>query len=161
MVLTTIVDMVDGAVANHDNLRALRDRSLDLAQVLVAYGRQHRPAAEEEAFVSILGRFKELMDEIAAYARDYADRSVIAKLLFSSGHAEAFEELAGKLREVTRDATFAMTADTQSKVSAMVSRLEAATAYVVRRLCPTAALRADRLGRSRAGQRSAAHPTGP
>ena len=128
-VLTAIVDAVDTAVANSDNLRALRERAVDLLEV-IAESRAELQASG--AYARIVSALTDALREICDYARAYGQRSVLARLLFSGGHKERFEDLSGQLAELTRDATFAISADTAARVAGMVGRLQAATAYVAR-----------------------------
>jgi len=127
--MTAVIDAVDMAVANHNNLTALRDRAVDLLQ-MISEGQAELNASG--AYAKIVGGLTDTLKEIGDYAREYTDRHIIAKLLFAAGHKERFEDLSQQLRDVTGQATLAISTDTRSKVAGMVSRLEAATAYVVR-----------------------------
>ena len=128
-ILTAVIDAVDTAVANNDNLCALRDRAVDLLEVIAESCVELQASG---AYARIVSALTDALREICDYARAYGQRSVIAKLLFGSGHRERFEDLSGQLAELTRDATFAISTKTAAKVAGMVGRLQAATAYVVR-----------------------------
>jgi|APGre2960657444_1045066.scaffolds.fasta_scaffold125259_1 hypothetical protein len=94
------------------------------------------------AYARVVSGLTDTLREIRDYAREYADLNIISKLIFAAGHQERFEDLSQQLRDVTGQANLAVSADTRNKVMGMVSRLEAATAYVVR--CPMASPIADR-----------------
>jgi hypothetical protein len=127
-ILTAVVDAVDTAVANNDNLCALRDRAIDLLEVIAESCAELQVSG---AYARIISALTDALREICDYARAYGQRSVLAKLLFGFGHRERFEDLSGQLAELTRDATFALSTKTATRVAGMVGRLQAATAYVV------------------------------
>jgi len=128
-ILTAVVDAVDTAVANHDNLCALRDRAIDLLEVIAESCAELQASG---AYARIVSALTDALREICDYARAHGQRSVLAKLLFGFGHRERYDDLSGQLAELTRDATFAISAETAARVAGMVGRLQAATAYVVR-----------------------------
>ena len=110
-------------------MEALRNRAFDLLQMV---NESQADLDASGAYSRIVSSLTDTLREIRDYARDYADLNVISKLLFAAGHKERFEDLSQQLRDVTGQAMLAISADTRAKVSGMVSRLEAATAYVVR-----------------------------
>ena len=127
--LTGILDAVDTAVVNQANLSALGGRAFDLLKMI---NQAQADLRARGAYAKIVSALTDTLRDIRDYARAYADLSVFAKLLFAAGHKERFEDLSQQLRDVTAQATLAMSTETAAKMNEMLDRLRAATAYVVR-----------------------------
>lgn len=71
------------------------------------------------------------MQDIDAYARSYTNRSWLVKLVKFRGDQEQFDKIQATLKDLVDDATFAIAADVQSKMSEVLRRLSGVSPYVV------------------------------
>ncbi|KAF5833549.1 hypothetical protein DUNSADRAFT_10081 [Dunaliella salina] len=119
-----LAGLVDTAIANQDNLEALRDRAAELMDVIIekhTHEAQHsvERAPASTKYKSLMSQLCDLLQEISVHTREYCDRNVIIKLLMTSVDRDFHNEKVKQLGQLITDAHFSICADTHSMTTDM------------------------------------------
>ncbi|KXZ45100.1 hypothetical protein GPECTOR_58g549 [Gonium pectorale] len=94
-----VLNLVDTAMANADNLQQLQDRALAFLDILDAY---HTTLLQIEKYKGVVGEYSRLLEGICKYAQTYTNRNCIMKLLTGSDDREHYDELVAGLVDLTQ-----------------------------------------------------------
>ncbi|KAL6760437.1 hypothetical protein V8C86DRAFT_1091806 [Haematococcus lacustris] len=136
--LSGLCKCVHGAHVNNTNLEKLRDRCLDLLDLVLQLGHTDafistsRDSSELpkllKGFTRIMNRFQTFLKEANAYCENYTKAGILAGLsrfFFHAGHKEDYEELVTELRDLRDDATFTLGVHLKTLLEEVVDKLNA------------------------------------
>ncbi|PNH07438.1 hypothetical protein TSOC_006113 [Tetrabaena socialis] len=108
-----LIGMVEGSIVNRDNLDRLRDRTVDLFDLIQD---KKEDLLSKKMLRGIIARFSDLLLEIVSYTKQYATRSWFGRMLFAKGDAAHYNALHRQLGDLTADCTVAIVLDVHTGV---------------------------------------------
>ncbi|KAF5840556.1 hypothetical protein DUNSADRAFT_16354 [Dunaliella salina] len=126
--LGQVAKLVSSAMANHDNLLVLQNVAAELMDVIIEkhvskvvqtanQGGSKAATAGSRMYYQLMARFRDLLDEILTYAKDYNNKIFIVKLLMTGHCRERYQELVDNLAKLLASAHFSVSLDTHSMVT--------------------------------------------
>ncbi|KAF5828202.1 hypothetical protein DUNSADRAFT_18029 [Dunaliella salina] len=120
--------LVSTAMANHDNLKALQEMAAELMDVIIEkhvskvdqaanQGGSRAAKAGSRMYYQLMARFRDLLDGILAYTKDYNNKNFIVKLLMTGHAREQYQEMVDNLAKLLANAHFSVSVDTHSLVT--------------------------------------------
>ncbi|PNH01923.1 Kinesin light chain, partial [Tetrabaena socialis] len=94
-----LLDAVDAAVVINDNLKDLCDRALAFLDLLDAYAQE---LTRLRRYKEVVGAYQDHLQSILSYAKAYATRNCILRLLTTGGDAEQYEGLVATMEELCK-----------------------------------------------------------
>ncbi|KAF5828204.1 hypothetical protein DUNSADRAFT_18029 [Dunaliella salina] len=106
--------LVSTAMANHDNLKALQEMAAELMDVIIEkhvskvdqaanQGGSRAAKAGSRMYYQLMARFRDLLDGILAYTKDYNNKNFIVKLLMTGHAREQYQEMVDNLAKLLAD----------------------------------------------------------
>ncbi|GLC33902.1 hypothetical protein PLESTB_000816200 [Pleodorina starrii] len=116
ILVVRVLEAVESAMANPENLQALRDRALSVLDIMVAYSEE---LARIESCRAIVSRFQDHLEKILSYARVYASRNCLLRLLTSGSDAEQYQGLVEELARLGEELMLLLATDNNARLQAV------------------------------------------
>ncbi|KAG2441974.1 hypothetical protein HYH02_009768 [Chlamydomonas schloesseri] len=111
-----VLDAVESAVANSENLKALCDRALSVLDVLRAYAAE---LGELQRCRAVVSRFHDHLLAILSYARAYTSRNCLMRLLTTGGDAKQYQDLVDELCRLADEMMMLLATDNNARLQAV------------------------------------------
>ncbi|KXZ44020.1 hypothetical protein GPECTOR_75g744 [Gonium pectorale] len=108
-----VLNLVDTAMANADNLQQLQERALAFLDILDAY---HTTLLQVQKYKGVVDEYSRLLEGICKYAQTYTNRNCVMKLLTGSDDREHYEELLAGLADLTQRVMLSVGFDSNARL---------------------------------------------
>ncbi|KAG2487441.1 hypothetical protein HYH03_014008 [Edaphochlamys debaryana] len=124
-----VLDLVDTAVANGDNLRDLKQAAMMFLGTLAEY---HKTLEKMKRYKDVVGQYNDLLQGIKAYAESYANRKGVVRLLLAGVDADTFKQLEKRMRALWEQVLLLLEADSNGRVQDVQDVVEGMQAVLTR-----------------------------